>query len=287
MKEQQEHSFDTLGWNETHITRPSEEDIQTVQKQLKKNKIVPPSAIVKRCKWGYPQVTFAFTSKNTENAEKTDNFVPGTFLWLTCPRVSLIIDKLETSEEFNEIRKEFGAELNFSKTKLEQQQKRKSTTTDSESEKKQKQSEEEASVVIHESTRNNALLLETFENYDKWLCEKAKITEGADAGKALITPDEFNMWKYSVYEKDLNNLPKERRRYGNSGVGVTTSIKCLHSHTASYLAGSKDFVGKRAFEAGKQVVTNVLKEDDIEDMANPLDCRSNCIRCKSLPENKK
>ncbi|EFC48615.1 predicted protein [Naegleria gruberi] len=269
-------NFEQVGWNQTKIDRPTQEDIQVIEKIQLKKAITVPNAIVKRCKWGYPQVTFAFTSKN--KAETSENtYVPGTFLWLTCPRVNLIIDKVETSDEFNEIRREFGAELNFSKTKLKNQNKRKSENNNS-SEKKQKQ-ESEATVTIHESQKNN-LLMESFENYDKWLLEEAKVTEGQDKGQALLTPDEFNMWKYSVYEKDLNNLPPQRKRYGNAGVSHPSSIKCLHSHISSYFAGSKDHVGKRAFEAGKRVITEVLNETDIEDLANPLDCRSNCIKCQ-------
>ena len=274
-EEKAEHPFDLVGWNETKITRPSTKDIEIVEKQLnKKSKVVPPSAIVKRCKWGYPQVTFAFTSKNLEKNVGNNHFVPGTFLWLTCPRVNHIVDKIETSDEFNIIRQEFGADLNFPKSKKEKRKAQNPQT----SEKKTKQ--EDSSTSIEEKETTN-LLMETFKNYDDWLSNKAKITEGIDKDTALLTPEEFIMWKYSVYEKDLTNLPPQRKRYGNAGVSVPTSIKCLHSHVASYMAGAKDHVGKRTFEEGKNVIVNVLQED-IEDLNFPLDCRSNCIRCRAF-----
>ncbi|KAG2386964.1 hypothetical protein C9374_001999 [Naegleria lovaniensis] len=276
-KEKVEHPFDSIGWNETKITRPSTKDIEIVEKQLnKKSKVVPPSAIVKRCKWGYPQVTFAFTSKNTEKNVDNNHFVPGTFLWLTCPRINHIVDKMETSDEFNIIRQEFGADLNFPKSKKE---KRKPQTLQI-SEKKTKQEDSVTAVEQKETTTD--LLMESFKNYDEWLSNKAKITEGQDKGTALLTPEEFIMWQYSVYAKDLTNLPPHRKRYGNAGVSVPTSIKCLHSHVASYMAGAKDHVGKRTFEEGKNVIVDVLHEADIEDLNFPLDCRSDCVRCRAF-----
>ncbi|KAL9650833.1 hypothetical protein ABK040_001883 [Willaertia magna] len=263
--------YDEYGWIvDNEIKPPTEEDVEVLKTQLKGKTFTSPDAITKYCKWGYPQVTFASCSRNIEK----NGFVPGTFLWLTCPRINYIVDRLEEQETFDSIREEFHAVI-APKRKIKEQNKQSKKQKDLESSSNSKNENETTT-----STEEN-LLMKSFENYDDWLLNKAVLSEGEEKGKHLLTKEEFEMWRYSARAKDLENntIPLERKRYGNAGVSCSSSIKCLHSHISSYLSGSKDFVGKRVFEEGKQVVTNIL-EEDIEDLLNPLDCRSNCIKCK-------
>jgi len=62
-----------------------------------------PKKILSRCKWGYPRVTFLLTSKKKE-------YLPGTLLWLTCPRASHFISKIEEKKYTQELQKEVDSE---------------------------------------------------------------------------------------------------------------------------------------------------------------------------------
>jgi hypothetical protein len=54
--------------------------------------------------------------------------------------------------------------------------------------------------------------------------------------QGLISKEQFTKWITANREKDPEKevVPS---RFGNTGVSVPTSIKCLHGHTAVYLAG--------------------------------------------------
>jgi hypothetical protein len=64
-------------------------------------------------------------------------------------------------------------------------------------------------------------------------------------------------------------------RFGNTGVSVPTSIKCLHGHTAVYLAGIDDKIGEISYKAA---IEKYGEKEDIEELN--IDCPSSCIRCK-------
>lgn len=76
----------------------SEEDAKIVSQQLNARRFTKPRAILKRCKWGYPQIVFSLTNRTSTSVaqQKTKTLVPGTLVWITCPRVKQLISSLES-----------------------------------------------------------------------------------------------------------------------------------------------------------------------------------------------
>ncbi|KAL0477208.1 trehalose-phosphate phosphatase D [Acrasis kona] len=244
-------------------------DMVVLKKQLNKKKMTEPRAILKRCKWGYPQVTFALSANQKGNnslkkkSKPTMEFVPGTLMWLTCPRIRDYVSKLEADiSTFNSIRRHFGIVKD---------------TDDSEE---------------HVNVDNLVKLHESFDNYNKWLIEHEN----------LLSYEEFLLWvsanshriphqddedeaaepqenqKKRKRERADVNIEDIQQRFGNAGVGERDAIKCIHAHTGPFLAGVDDHVGRFVYGKASEKVKDL--EGDIEDIENALDCRSDCIKCK-------
>lgn len=247
---------DTTTTTQQQATDPSvvtDKDFDMICKQLQKSKkkVVPPQKILRRCKWGYPQITFAYSSKQNGDFDKQmeRQHVPGTLVWITCPRVRDLVSKIEITH-LDQVRNVFGL--------IDE--------------------EGNASPAKH-AEQGRKDLLQSHANYAEWL-----------QNSHMLTDDEFYMWQTTrAKSKDANAVPHEVVRYGNGGSSNPLFIKCLHAHTSALLAGSKDLVGKETFRLLKKTELKDnpdIKEGvtDMEDL-HVLDCPSNCIRCKSYEKN--
>lgn len=83
-------------------TIPLESDINIITHQLKKESLIPPEKILFRCKYGYPVVTLAGCAK-----KKQGEIVPGTLVWLTCPRRTQLVSHLEQSKFLKKLENEY------------------------------------------------------------------------------------------------------------------------------------------------------------------------------------
>jgi hypothetical protein len=269
----------TLTKDEQISTRTvTKDDMVVLQKQLNKKKMTEPRAVLKRCKWGYPQVTFALSTaqkgvnsahykkRAKEGVNYEQEFIPGTLMWLTCPRVRDYVSKLESDlPTFNAIRRHFGIEK-----------------------------EEGSATVLEKADENDLVDLRTsHENYNNWLIEHDE----------LLSYEEFLLWvsanQHRIQHEDDENEeaeeqenPKKRKRvredvkiediqtrFGNAGVSERDSIKCVHAHIGPYMAGVKDLVGEHTYKAATEKVREL--EGDIEDLDNALDCKKGCVKCKA------
>mmetsp|Transcript_9026 Transcript_9026/g.33286 ORF Transcript_9026/g.33286 Transcript_9026/m.33286 type:complete len:302 (-) Transcript_9026:2470-3375(-) len=84
---------------------PTEEDNIIISHQLRKESITPPEKVLFRCKYGYPAVTLAGCAK-----KKQGTIVPGTLLWLTCPRRSNLVSHLEQTKFLKDLENEYIVE---------------------------------------------------------------------------------------------------------------------------------------------------------------------------------
>ena len=115
-------------------------------------------------------------------------------------------------------------------------------------------------------------LLDSNDNYKKWLEESG-----------YISKEQFKKWISGNRKPEYFDEKEEKikpKRFGNTGVAMESSIKCLHAHSAVHLAGIEDKIGEIAFKTAIEKYGE--KEKDIEDLG--LDCPSSCIRCKNLDE---
>lgn len=202
-----------------------QDDVTILKQQLSHVKtFIEPKKIISRCKWGYPRVTFLMDSKKK-------SFVPGTLLWLTCPRVSHFISKIEEKKYTQELQEEID--------------------------------ENEESNLKDELLKSNDV-------FKQWVFDND-----------LLSKEDFSKWISSNKETDLEKAVQNR--FHNTGVSVDTSIKCLHAHTAVYLSGIEDKVGKLAVQKVKE--TNNLV-GDIEDLSI-LDCPEDCVQCGKFTKDPK
>lgn len=202
-----------------------EEDITILKQQLSHVKtFIEPKKIISRCKYGYPRVSFLMNTKKKE-------FIPGTLLWLTCPRVSHFISQIEEKKYTQELQEDID--------------------------------ENEKSTLKTDLLKSN-------DEFKKWVFEND-----------LLTKEEFSKWISSNKSTELDKAVQNR--FHNTGVSVDTSIKCLHAHTAVYLSGIEDEVGKLAVK--KVIETNKIV-GDIEDL-NVLDCPKDCVQCEKFTKDPK
>ena len=258
--------------------------MRILKQQLKKSKIATPRYVLKRCRYGYPQVTFAKSSKmrGHDKYEETKEVLPGTFVWLTCPRVKELVSRLEggdrtNPEEFTAIRLMFEASvIQHSQIKRKQQFLAQNENENGEIKQQEQQEQEMEVVVEEEEEKPSELLAQTHANYEDWLLSTG-----------LLTRDEIAQWatgnKAQTHEE---RAQYPQVRHSNAGMKSPLSIKCLHSHIGPYMAGVNDLVGKETFERATKLVHRT--EGDIEDLDAALDCRSNCVMCKKFdPEAQK
>jgi hypothetical protein len=260
-----EHTGNNTTLSEKSFEIPTEKDMFILKKQLKKEKLAKPHFVLKRCKWGYPQVTFTKSNKmkGHDIYEESKDILPGTFVWLTCPRVRELVSRLEggdryAAEEFSSIRLKFGASV------LQQSQKVK---------KEKAMLKESATKSMSNEEKSSEELQQTHKNYEQWLLDNK-----------LLTKDELAQWatsnKAQTHEERSKYL---QTRFSNAGMSSPHAIKCLHSHVGPYMAGANDLVGKETFDRAMKLVERT--EGDIEDIESALDCRSNCITCRKYDSN--
>jgi len=264
----------------------SDKDFFIVCKQLerKPSKSSKPQAILRRCKWGYPQVTFIKqTPQRQRSALPTPDMpqVTGTLLWLTCPRVFDLVGKVEHDiAKFNTIREKFGTYDNSQHHQVMKQQKKKQKKQEADVavaeqvEQATAQAEGNASADASSSSTPQpnpeaaALLIESHKNFEQLL-------------STLLPPAEFMTWRTG---KPNGTMEDEIIRYGNGGSRNALSMKCLHSHVTSFLAGSNDHVGSYVVKQELPAIveaTENRKVNDIEDLSDYLDCPSSCVKCKA------
>jgi hypothetical protein len=119
-------------------------------------------------------------------------------IWLTCPRISKIIDKLEADK------------LKFYK-----------------------------SIIKKES------ISESNDNFKEWFLNSN-----------LLTKEQYEIYK------------NKNQFFGNSGIRIKDTIKCLHSHVACTLSNIDDKVGEHTI--------NDALSDLKEDSLNCKDCKVEC-----------
>lgn len=200
------------------------QDLEVLKGQLFKY-FVPPKKIIRRCKWGYPQLT---TIMRTKNNSKDSMMIPATLIWLTCPRIHYMVDQLEEKKYIKELQQKVDTDENIKKQ-----------------------------------------FLQSHQDYITWV-KKNKI----------LTEEQFVQWMTVNRVIGKKTLPEnfKQERFGNAGVGYPLSVKCLHAHTAAYLAGTNDIIGK-------MTVQKAVKEfgivGDIEDLGI-LDCPKECVKCRKF-----
>jgi len=208
--------------------------------------------------------------------EETKEVLPGTFVWLTCPRVKELVSRLEggdrhNSEEFTAIRLQFEASvIQHSQLKRKQQFVQEQQQQNNNSALATEATTITTEEAVEEEQQPSESLAQTHANYEEWLLNTG-----------LLTRDEIAQWatgnKAQTHE-ERSNYPQIR--HSNAGMKSPLSIKCLHSHIGPYMAGVNDLVGKETFERAAKLVQRT--EGDIEDLGNALDCRSNCVTCRKF-----
>jgi len=228
-----------------------------------------PKKIISRCKYGYPTVTLVTNTekgqkhtkvstaevneKEQSKIEKQQETLPGTLLWLTCPRIKNFISKLESVGFLSSLQEKLNKDPEF-----------------------------------------QAKVLKDNESYKNWL--KGNID-------VLLTAEMYVRWMSGNRQSDPSLVESVKQtRYGNAGVTVALSIKCLHAHLATFLSGIPDEIGRIAYEKAviefkdeleismsttdgdKINVKNNEKKLEIEDL-HLLDCLPSCVKCKIAVAN--
>ena len=256
-----------------HKMSQEDKDFAIILKQLgrKRTHTSMPDKILRRCKWGYPQVTLMKQSPRKQrdtvtvrkkkqqehrepNDEQQSTLVNSTLVWLTCPRIRELVGFLEFDKMmFEKIRSHFGVadgdEKKISVHQLLQVQ--------------------EKDLDVQRIEKGRQMLMQSHKNFETFL-------------ETLLSPEEMSVWRTG---KENSTQEQPTIRYGNGGSRNPYTIKCLHAHVAALLAGSQDLVGMHVVQKLFEMIETKenRKIGDIEDL-HELDCPSGCVRCKQFEE---
>lgn len=335
----------------------TERDFQIVKRQLRRGKISRPARVLRRCVWGYPQLTFAFSragasapattatstaatetggrsagdadnkpiaaaddaidssssagaagathsspgtaaaaapGQASSDVQYSDQHLPGTLIWLTCPRVRDMVSKWESRGGISTLRQQFGLPTGRSDTQRQRKKLRtivaEATSLSSSGENDNGSSGNDSHLNAVEAVTAAAVglesgeeippetrrLLQSHENYKAWL---------RDGG--LLSREEYNKWRTGNVSTG-DDVPD--RRFGNAAVSVAASIKCAHAHMATFMIpGVEDYVGRATFEHLKKAI---LPEPEYQEGGGPpvqdmedlhvLDCPSCNVTCRKF-----
>jgi hypothetical protein len=82
----------------------SYEDIKIIKKQLNRA-VVSACEVLKRCRYGYPQIIFLNPLKETSRIRQINHEAVSNLMWLTCPYLNYEIHELENASYIKIIKK--------------------------------------------------------------------------------------------------------------------------------------------------------------------------------------